>query len=106
MHRIVAPQPREEAVPSVFGIEVRVADVDLVERHRPGIAMRLGLEVDGADRGDEVVHWVFQSLFLFRSAYHDRTPYSDSNKHTPRTPGVCRAESPFEPSGQRQVCAP
>jgi hypothetical protein len=60
VHRILAPQPGEKAVPGVFGIEVRVADVDFVERYRPGIAMRLGLEVDGgAQGGDEVVHWLF-----------------------------------------------
>src|SRR5215472_12187462 len=59
-HRIIAPQPGEEAVPGVLGIEVRVADVDRVQRHRPGIAMCLGFEVDGGPhRGDDVVHWVF-----------------------------------------------
>jgi MFS family permease len=57
VHRIVAPQPREEAVPSVFGIQVRIADVDLVERHRPRIAMRLGLEVDSVPHlGDDIIH--------------------------------------------------
>ncbi len=56
VHRIVAPQPREEAVPGVFGIEVRVADVDLVERHRPGIAICLGLKVDPAPHRGDIVH--------------------------------------------------
>jgi hypothetical protein len=68
MHGIVAPQPREKAVPGVFGIEVRVADVDLVERHRPGIAMRLGLEVDGVPHRGDVVHRFLLPLFLCRNA--------------------------------------
>jgi hypothetical protein len=58
MHWIIAPQSGEESMPSVLGIEIGVADVDLVERNRPGIAMRFGFEVEGGPhRGDEVVHW-------------------------------------------------
>src|ERR1041385_7396015 len=62
MHWIVAPEPSEEAVPSIFGIKIWVADIDLGQRDGPRIAPRLGLEVDRAHRCEEVVHRVARRL--------------------------------------------
>ena len=64
MDRVLAPQSVEEPVPSVFRIQVRVADIDLAQRHGPGIAMGLGFEVDSAHRSDEVVHWLLGGWFM------------------------------------------
>src|SRR5271165_869235 len=72
VHRILTAQPSEEAVPRVFGIQVRIADIDLVQRHRSGIAMRLGFEVDVARRGD-VVHWALLSVPSGWDEYRQRS---------------------------------
>src|ERR1700722_10522760 len=46
MHRFVASQPGEEAAPGIVLVNIRIADVDLLDRHGPRVPMGLRPVID------------------------------------------------------------